>query len=148
MTQQLYFIRQRAVSSYIYFGCTSNLPATVNQFISNSPNFDNNSHEIWTCTLKKSRYSCYFLHYVISEMSKKYNFPFEKVENTEYFIHDTNFTNLTKLLNELSIDYIFKKIDVDYLRNQARSYNNIEIRKERNFDDDKYEVLLKKCLYI
>jgi hypothetical protein len=146
MPEQLYFIKEKAVSTHIYFGCTSNLSAVINQFISNRPHFDNKSHEIWTCTLKNSEYSCYDFHYIITEMSKKYSFPFKKVEDTEYFIHDTDFTEFTKLLDKLSVGYNFEKIDVNELRNKARSYNYTKIREERNYDDNKYEVLLTKNL--
>ena len=146
MSEQLYFIRQKAVSTHIYFGCTSNFSATVNQFISNSPSFDNGSHEIWTCTITNSKYSCYDLHYVISEMSKKYNLPFKKVENTEYFIHETNFTDFIKLLNNLSVNCNFEKIDVDELRNKARLYNYMEASENIKFSDAKYEMLLTNDL--
>ena len=40
MLEQLYFIKEKAVSTHIYFGCSSNLSATINQFISNRPHFD------------------------------------------------------------------------------------------------------------
>ena len=38
MLEQLYFIKEKAVSTHIYFGCSSNLSATINQFISNCIN--------------------------------------------------------------------------------------------------------------
>lgn len=146
MPEQLYFIREKAVSSHIYFGCSSNFTAIVNQFISNCPSFDNKSHEIWLITINNSKYSCYDLHYIINQMSTKHSFPFEKLENTEFFIHDTDFTNLSKLLNKLSIGYDFEKIDVDELRNNARSYNYMEISENRKKDDDNYERILTNDL--
>jgi hypothetical protein len=146
MPQQLYFIREKAVSTHIYFGCTTNLQAIINKFISNCPHFDDNSHEIWTCTINDSKYSCYELHYIITKISEIYSYPFKKVENTEYFIHDTNFINLTNLLNKLSINYDFKQIIVNELREKARTYNYIEINKERKNDDDRYEILLTNDL--
>ena len=79
-------------------------------------------------------------------MSKKNSFPFKKVEDTEYFIHDTGFTHFTKLLDKLSVGYKFEKIDVDNLRNKARLYDYSEISKERKYDDEKYEVLLTNDL--
>jgi len=79
-------------------------------------------------------------------MSKKYNYPFKKVENTEYFIHETDFTDFIKLLDNLSVNYNFEKIDVDELRNKARSYNYPEISENIRFDDAKYEMLLTNDL--
>jgi hypothetical protein len=146
MSEQLYFIKEQVVSTHIYFGCTNNFSATINQFISNRPHFDNASHEIWTCTLKDSEYSCYDLHYIIIKMSEKYSFPFKKVEDTEYFIHDTDFTEFTKLLDKLCVGYNFEKIDVNQLRNKARSYHHKKISEEIEYDYDKYEVLLTNDL--
>lgn len=148
MSEQLYFIREKAVSSHIYFGCTSNLSATINQIISNRPHFDNGSHEIWTCTLQNSKYSCYDLYYIITEMSKKYSFPFKKVEDTEYFIHDTDFSEFTKLLDKLSISHDFEKIDVNELRSKARSYDYLKISEEKKLDYEKYDSILTNDLDI
>ena len=75
-------------------------------------------------------------------MSKKYSFPFKKVEDTEYFIYDTNFSEFTKLLDKLSISYNFEKIDVNELRSKACSYDYLKISEEKKLDYEKYDSIL------
>jgi len=62
-----------------------------------------------------------------------------------YFIQ---FTNLTKLLDKLSVINDFDKIDVDEIRKKASLYNHMEIYEAIKIDDDNYERILTNDLNV
>ncbi len=151
-------IRLYNMSNYIYIiypkkftnfklGSTCNFKARVCGYITCSDDFDNSSHYIRLYTITKSKFNCYQLDDLINKMSSKYSNPFNKYNGsggTEFykFTSYQDLNNLNTFFDKINIEYTWKEIDVDQLRNETTTINKKDIH-ETDINDTKLSKIIE-----
>jgi superfamily II DNA or RNA helicase len=135
-------------------GSTRNLNKRIRGYITPEPNFNDNTHELYSFTIKKSKYSCYQLDMIIQYMSITYSIPYKKY-NGDGGIEHYKYTNINELiyfLKKLDVEFEFKKEIINEIKNDKIDIiesleNNIkDIKLLRNIflSDEEKEYIKKK----
>lgn len=120
MNQYLY-LRSTYLRKVFKIGSTVNIKNRLSTIKTEMPDFDNISHYVHIFKIIKSKYTCYELDYIISELSKINKYFLTKYSGTGgnefYHIHKLNasITNIEYLLKSTDTEFVSGRLNINKL---------------------------------
>jgi len=146
MPDYLYLIQKKyAQLDRVKIGSTRNIVSRMKDYVTSESLFDNNSHNIWSFKILKSKWSCYQLDNIIQYMSLNHNIPYVKFIGSggkEHYYFNDDVDKLCDFLTKIQVEFVMTKEDVDNLK---ISYFNIDI-EEHDFCNSLDTKEIKKLL--
>ncbi len=103
-------------------GSTSNFVNRMSTYVTSCPDFNNESHEIYSFELYNPKYNCYQLDDLINKLSTKHEIPYKKYDadgGVEFYYKNAHVI-LSDFLNKIGVKHLVTKVDVDDLRNEIK----------------------------
>jgi RecG-like helicase len=130
MPDYLYLIQKKYIhQDSAKIGSTKNIVSRIKNYITPERSFNNNTHNIWSFKILKSKWSCYQLDSIIQYMSINHNIPYVKFNDDggkEHYYFNNDIDKLSDFLTKIQVEFFMTKEDVDKLK---ISYFNIDIEE-------------------